>query len=511
MGISNREWSCPTRALGLHAGSNLTCDPDATPMDTAALAHFPLFLDLQEVPVLLVGAGAVGRRKLELLVRAGARVRIVDPHLDPVQAKALQSAGHEVRVAAFQAAHLQGQRLVIAATDERAVNAAVAQAARDLGLWVNVVDAPDLGNAIVPAIVSRGPITVGISTGGVAPVLARRLRARIESLLEPVLGGLALLLARWRGRIRAAREDVAARRDWYEAALDGPLVDLLRCGQLAAAESWLARSLAEAPATRGRVVLVGAGPGDPGLLTLTALRHLQRADVIVHDRLVSAEVLDLARRDAERIEVGKTGGGHSVSQLEIHQILLAQAQAGRHVVRLKGGDPLIFARGGEELAVLQQAGIPFEVVPGITAAQGCAAYAGIPLTHRDLAQAVRLVTAHCQGSIDRLDWTALARGGETLVFYMALAQLGEIQLRLLAGGRSADTPFALIEQGTRSRQRVVDGTLGQLVITAAAAGVRSPALLIVGDVCAPAHRYPWFQGLAEPSGTAIRATEALPA
>lgn len=460
------------------------------------LAHLPLFLDLRDVPVLVVGGGEIAQRKLELLAAAGARLTVVAPEFTPGLLTAALAAGWTLRSRAFLDADVQGQRLVIAATADGLINAAVAAAARQAGIWVNAVDQPGVGDVIVPAVLARGPLTIAIGTQGVAPVLARRLRAQLESVLDPALGALAALLAEWRPRIRAALPDLAARRAFYDRVIDGEVGALLRCGATASvAGAALAGALqhaAHAPAPAGRVVLVGAGPGDPGLLTLAALRHLQRADVIVHDQLVSPAVLDLARRDAERIAVGKRGGGHSVSQLSINTLLLALAQDGRHVVRLKGGDPLTFARGGEELAVLKAHGISFEIVPGITAAQGCAAYAGIPLTHRDHAQGLRLVTAHCQGSLDKLDWTALARGGETLVFYMGLGMAADIQQQLLAAGRDPDTPFAAIENGTRSDQRVIDGRLQQLVATLTAAKVRPPALLIVGSVAAPALRAAWF-------------------
>lgn len=479
-------------------------------MSDDAIAHFPLFLDLHDVPVLLVGGGPVGQRKLELLLRCGARLTVLEP--DPALAgplRALLGGKGELHSRDFREDDVRGQRLVIAATASAAVNAAVAAAARTAGIWVNVVDAPQLGDAIVPAIVSRGPLTVGISTSGAAPVLARRLRARLETLLEPSLAQLAELLRQWRPRIRNALPDPAARRDFYDRMLDGPLQDLLRCGQQQAAQALLQRELDASPDTTvGKVILLGAGPGDPGLLTLNGLRHLQRADVIVHDRLVSAQVLDLARRDALRIEVGKTGGGHSCSQLQINQILLAHAGAGRYVVRLKGGDPLTFARGGEELEVLRAHRIPFEIVPGITAAQGCAAYAGIALTHRAHAQSLRLVTAHCQGASDKLDWNSLSRSaaaGETLVFYMGLQQAAEIQLRLLQGGLPSHTPFTAIENGTRPQQRVVDGRLDQLVQTLRDAGIGSPALLMVGAVTAPALRHAWFGHGTGQSQAATRA------
>jgi uroporphyrin-III C-methyltransferase/precorrin-2 dehydrogenase/sirohydrochlorin ferrochelatase len=328
----------------------------------------------------------------------------------------------------------------------------------------------------------------------VAPVLARRIRERIESLFDHTLGQLAGLAANYRKRIRASHPDLGARRRFYDWLLDGPVAGFLRQQQPAQAEAALAGALA-APRTpdAGSVVLVGAGPGDPGLLTLKALRALNEADVILHDRLVSADVMSLARRDAERVSVGKLPGeDHNATQARIHRLMVEHARAGRRVVRLKGGDAFIFGRGGEELEYLRAHGVRYEVVPGITAALACAAYAGIPLTHREHAQSVRLVTAHCREDEDNLDWPALAREKQTLAFYMGVGQLDLLTGRLLAHGRSPDTPFALIENGSRPEQRVLSGTLEQLPALAAEHAIRSPALLIVGEVAGLASQLQWF-------------------
>ena len=324
-------------------------------------------------------------------------------------------------------------------------------------------------------------------------MVARHVRRRIEELFDDSWGRLTELLGRKRAHIRARFPDTAARRRFFDALLEGPLPGLLRRGQYAAAEEALRGALAgeTAPVT-GSVVLVGAGSGDPGLLTLGALRALNQADVILYDRLVSAEVMQLARRDAERIEVGKSARGHSTRQEDIHALMLEHARAGKRVVRLKGGDAFVFGRGGEELQFLRAHGIPYEVVPGITAALACAAHAGIPLTHRDHAQQLRLVTAHCKDSLDTLDWPALAAPRQTLVFYMGVAALAQIRARLLAAGLPASTPFALVENGSRAEQRVVSGQLRQLAEAAAQHAVQSPALLILGEVAALADELHWF-------------------
>jgi uroporphyrin-III C-methyltransferase/precorrin-2 dehydrogenase/sirohydrochlorin ferrochelatase len=396
--------------------------------------------------------------------------------------------GHE-----FDESHLAGAALVVAATNDAAVNARIAAAARTRNVFANVVDDAERSSFIVPAIVDRSPLVIAISSGGVAPVLARLVRERIETLVDGSFGALARLLERWRSRIKAGIPDVAARRRFYDEVVRGVVARGMRNGREADAERALEQTLAgHVDRERGGVTLVGAGPGDPGLLTLNAVRALQQADVILHDRLVSSDVLDLARRDATRIAVGKEAGGHSVTQDRIHQLMLEHASAGLRVVRLKGGDPFIFGRGGEELEFLLRHGVPFEVVPGITAAVACGAYAGVPLTHREHAQSVRLVTAHCGDSLDTLDWAGLAQDRQTVAFYMGVAGMAKIGLRLVAHGRSSRTPVAIVENGSRPDQRVTLARLDELEDLAARGSVRSPALLIVGEVAALAGRLHWF-------------------
>jgi uroporphyrin-III C-methyltransferase/precorrin-2 dehydrogenase/sirohydrochlorin ferrochelatase len=453
---------------------------------------FPLFADLAGRPVLVVGAGEVATRKVAALLGAGAQVSVGAPRLGPALAK-LAVAGRIRHIEGdYREAWLDGLWLVIAATSDRATNEAIARDAAHRRLFANVVDDAQRSSVHVPAIIDRSPVIVAVSSGGSAPMLARRLRERLETLLDPSLGALATLLERFRTRIRTRLPASAARRHWYDALFDGSVMAFLRARQPALAEAALEASLrAPAAAAEGRVVLVGAGPGDPGLLTLKALRALNQADVILHDRLVSADVLALARRDAQFIEVGKRGGGHSTSQDAIHALLLAHARAGRRVVRLKGGDPFVFGRGGEELEFLRAHAVPYEVVPGITAALACAAYAGVPLTHRDHAQSVRFVTAHCRDSFDALDWRALALERQTLAVYMGVGGLDTLRERLLAHGRAATTPFALVENGSHESQRVVTGTLGQLPEAANAHKVGSPALLILGEVASLAETLHW--------------------
>jgi len=347
--------------------------------------YFPIFLRLANEPVLVVGGGAVAERKVDLLLRTSAQVRVIAPELVPGLAERA-AAGEITHVAAeFSPEHLDGVRLAIAATDKRAINAWVARQAERRNIPVNVVDDRELSSFIVPAIVDRSPVVVAVGSSGDAPVLTRRLRERLETFLPQRLGALAKLAGKLRPTIKARIESPARRRKFWENFFDGTLAADVLAGRSVDVEE-IASTLRAGEQDPGEVVLVGAGPGDPGLLTLRALRALQNADVILYDRLVSAEILDLARRDAERINVGKTAGDAQVSQDEINTLLVQLAQQGKRVCRLKGGDPFIFGRGGEELEALAAAGVRFEVVPGVTAAAGCAAYAGIPLTHRDHAQ-----------------------------------------------------------------------------------------------------------------------------
>jgi len=466
--------------------------------------YFPLFADLRGRRVLVVGGGEVAERKVRLLLEAGARVEIVARELVASELSAwVGEASASWQAREFHESQLDGVTLAVAATSDAALNERVASAARARHLLCNVVDDAERSSFIVPAIVDRSPLVIAISSGGVAPVLARLARERIEVLFDESFGTLARLLADWRGRIKRALPDVAARRRFYDRAVRGRVAELVRSRQPEAAGEEIERELAlPSQPAKGSVVLVGAGPGDPGLLTLNALRALQEADVILHDRLVSDAVLALARRDAERISVGKAAGAHSVPQSRIHELLVEHALAGRRVVRLKGGDPFVFGRGGEELEVLARHGIPFEVVPGITAAIGCAAYAGIPLTHRDHAQSVRFVTAHCGESADTLDWASLAQPRQTLALYMGVAALSRVAGQLLAHGRAAATPVAIVENGSRRDQRVTLATLATLGDVSRRADIQSPALLIVGEVAALAGELHWF-------GSPPRTWEAL--
>jgi uroporphyrin-III C-methyltransferase/precorrin-2 dehydrogenase/sirohydrochlorin ferrochelatase len=454
---------------------------------------YPLFANLVDRPVLVIGGGAVGARKVMALLAAGAQVRVGALTLI-AQLEHLRAQKRITHLPGnFKGEWLDDVWLVVAATDDVEMNQRVAAAATARRIFVNVVDDAVSSNFQVPAVIDRSPLMVAISSGGSAPMLARWLRERLEILLDHALGPLAALLEHRRQAIKARHKHLGPRRRFYERLFNGRIWQQLRNNNIADADRELTRVLAESePVQSGSVSLVGAGPGDPGLLTLRALRLLNEADVILHDRLVSAEILDLARRDAQRIEVGKEAGHHHTTQEQIHTLLLEHARAGRRVVRLKGGDPFVFGRGGEELEFLRANDVPYEVVPGITAALACAAYAGIPLTHRDLAQSVHFLTAHRKDSLERLDWASLAAPNQTLAIYMGVAQLESLRDKLLAFGRAADTPVAFIENGTRIDQRVIVGTVGEMVELSRRHAVHSPALLIVGEVAAFARQLAWF-------------------
>ncbi|MGY3870682.1 siroheme synthase CysG [Aeromonas crassostreae] len=457
--------------------------------------YLPIFCRLDNKPVLLVGGGEVAERKARLLLDAGAHLTVVAPELDPELAELAANGSIEWLAGEFEPVQLTGKWLVVAATDRREVNALVYQSANQAGIFANVVDDPKRSSFIMPSIIDRSPLMVAISSGGKAPVLARLLREKLEALLPQHLGAVAAFAGGLRDRVKARFATMGERRQFWERLLGADrLGQALARGDSASAHQLADNLFADESQSAGEVVLVGAGPGDPGLLTLHALRQMQQADVVVYDRLVSDEVMALVRRDAKRIFVGKQAGNHCVPQEGINQLLLDEAKKGQRVVRLKGGDPFIFGRGGEELETLVGSGIGFQVVPGITAASGCAAYAGIPLTHRDHAQSVRFVTAHGKGGAQDLDWPLLARDKQTLVFYMGLSSCATIREQLLAHGKGGNTPVALIERGTQPSQRVIRGTLDEL--PALAQGVESPALIMVGSVVTLADQLAWFGEVA---------------
>ena len=450
--------------------------------------YLPIFMDLRGRRGLVVGGGEVAARRVTLLRRVGASVTVVAPEVGTAMRRHLTDDAVAHFAEPFAPHHLRGCALAVAATDSRAVNHSVAQHARLSGIPVNVVDDRSLCTFIMPAIIDRSPVVIAVSTGGASPVLARMLRARLEAMIPAAYGRLAELAAKWRPRVRQLLPDAIGRRRFWEEVLEGRLAERVFANDADGAEATLRAALSEAVASitspRGEVWIIGAGPGDPELLTLRALRLMQKADVVVHDRLVSEAVLKLARREAPRICAGKARAAHSMAQDEINELLGRLAREGNRVVRLKGGDPFIFGRGGEEIQALAAAGIPFSVVPGVSAATGCAAYAGIPLTHRDYShQCVFITGDQKDGRLD-LDWAGLARPHQTIVIYMGLKNLPTIAANLIAHGLASATPAAIVENGTRANQRVIVGTVGTLGALAAEAQITGPATAIIGEVVA---------------------------
>lgn len=458
--------------------------------------YLPIFMDIRHRPCLLVGGGEVALRKATLLSRAGGRLVVVAPEVCRELRELVESAGGLIHQRAFADADLGDVALVVAATSDNAVNRRISELARQRSLPVNVVDQPDLCTFIVPAIVDRSPVVIAISTGGSSPVLTRQLKEKIEQTIPAAYGRLAALLGRARDRVKSHITDFSLRTRFWEDLLDGPLSGMVFSGKEQEAEDYLLaeleRGAARERAPQGEVYLVGAGPGDPDLLTLKALRLMYAADVVLYDRLVSPEILQKVRPDAEKIHVGKRRSHHPVPQEAINEQLVRLAQQGKKVLRLKGGDPFIFGRGGEEIDRLAALGIPFQVVPGITAASGCASYAGIPLTHRDHAQSVRFVTGHLKDDSVELDWAHLAREDQTLVIYMGLVGLPNICAQLVAHGMPATMPVAIVQQGTTASQRVVTGTLDDIADRAEAESIQPPTIIIIGHVVSLHRELAWF-------------------
>jgi uroporphyrin-III C-methyltransferase/precorrin-2 dehydrogenase/sirohydrochlorin ferrochelatase len=455
----------------------------------------PIFMKIKGRRCVVVGGGEVAARKVTMLLKAGAEVHVISPELHHELADLVAAGTIRHLPSLFDASQLGEARLVIAATDDEATNRAVFVAADSRHIPVNVVDSPDLCTFTMPSIVERHPITIAISSGGTAPVLARMIRARIETLVPASYGRLAALAAEFRDRVKARFANTQERRIFWEGVFQGPIGERVLSGQEASAREALKSALVgDADAlNHGEVYLVGGGPGDPDLLTFRALRLMQQADVCVYDKLVSKEVIELVRRDAELIYVGKARDQHTLPQEEINDLLVRLAKEGKRVLRLKGGDPFIFGRGGEEIETLMQHGVPFQVVPGITAANGVSAYAGIPLTHRDHAQSCVFTTGHLKDGTVNLDWPSLVRPNQTVVIYMGLVGLDEICKQLIAHGMDASTPAAVVQQGTTVRQKVVVADLATLADSVHAADMKPPCLTIVGDVVKLREKLAWFE------------------
>lgn len=453
----------------------------------------PLFTRLQDRCCLIVGGGEVALRKARLLAKAGATLRIVAPEVHPELRDLADTAG-QCLTEEYNASHLADVVLCVAATDNAELNARVSDECHRRHIPVNVVDCPELCSVILPAIIDRSPLVIAVSSGGASPVLARRIRSHLESTIPAAYGRLAQLAGQFRQQVQARFSNIEERRAFWEETLDGPVAELVYAGNDQAAAQRLTELLAQGTASlSGEVYLIGAGPGDPDLMTFKALRLLQKADVVLYDRLVAPAIVDLCRKDAERIFVGKARSQHAVPQQDINRLLVEHAKRGRKVARLKGGDPFIFGRGGEEIEELATHHIPFQVVPGITAAAGCASYAGIPLTHRDYAQSVRFVTGHLKDNSINLPWSELVHTQQTVVFYMGLVGLPVICEQLIAHGRDADTPIAIIQQGTTPSQKVVTATLATMVDVLANNPVQAPTLIIVGEVVNLREKLAWYE------------------
>jgi len=452
-------------------------------------------MNIQSQDCLVVGGGQVAARKVFLLKRAGAQITLVSPELCHELQDLADKAEIQHLAETFSAEQITNQRIIIAATDDESVNKQVSEVATAKGIPVNVVDAPELCSFITPSMIDRSPVQIAISTGGSSPVLARLLRAKLETMIPSAYGRLGSMVEGFREKVKTRFTNTNDIRKFWEAILDGPVAETLLAGNEKKAHEQLQLAVenAKAPDEQGEVFLVGAGPGDPDLLTFKALRLMQQADVVVYDRLVSQGIMDLVRRDAEFIYAGKERNKHAIQQEEINVLLARLAKEGKKVLRLKGGDPFIFGRGGEEIETLMEEGVRFQVVPGITAAAGCASYAGIPLTHRDYVQSCTFVTGHLKDGTTDLNWKALAQPGQTIVFYMGLHGVSAICEGLIKHGLSDTTPAALVEKGTRLDQKVHIGDLTSLPDIVKNNDIQAPTLIIVGEVVKLHDKLSWFE------------------
>jgi uroporphyrin-III C-methyltransferase/precorrin-2 dehydrogenase/sirohydrochlorin ferrochelatase len=458
------------------------------------MQYFPIFLDTTDLTCLVVGAGEVAARKVELLLKTDAHITVVAPWVCDTVQRFAKEEKIDLVVRPYDESDLVDKQIVFVATDDSELNEQIHDQARAQKILVNVVDNTPLCQFITPSIVDRSPIIIAISSGGVAPVLLRYLRQKLESVIPQKISLLGQFSEKFRESVKKRFKSVTERRYFWEDVLDGDIAENVLQGNEQIAEQKFLEKLnsPDASKTVGEVYLVGAGPGDPDLLTFRALRLMQKADVVVYDRLVSPEILELVRRDAEKIYVGKAKSKHTVPQDQINELLAKEALAGNRVVRLKGGDPFIFGRGGEELETLIEHGVNFQVVPGITAASGAASYAGIPLTHRDHAKSVVFATGHLQDNSINLNWQGLAQPNQTIVFYMGLTGLPIICKQLVKHGLASTTPIAMVQSATTSQQKVVTGTLEDIQQKAEAAEIKPPALIIVGSVVSLHEKLNWF-------------------
>ena len=455
--------------------------------------YLPIFIDIKQKPCLVVGGGDIAYRKINLLLKADAAITCVSKECCDGIVQLIHSNKITHIEKAFEATDINSQILIVSATDDSTLNAHVSELAKSANIPVNVVDSPALCSFVMPSIVDRSPIVIAISSAGKAPVLARLIRAKLESTIPHAYGKLAELAGNFRDQVKAKFNNIEDRRYFWEKTFSGIVAEKVFSGKVDEAKADLQAQLdGSSDSEVGEVYLVGGGPGDPDLLTFKALRLMQQADVILYDRLVSKEVMELVRRDAELIYVGKERDNHTVAQGDINQLLVDLAKQGRRVCRLKGGDPFIFGRGGEEIETLAENGIPFQVVPGITAASGCSTYSGIPLTHRDYSQSCRFVTGHLKDGSMNLPWDELAVEQQTIVFYMALVGSKHLSEQLIAHGMRGDMPVALVEKGTTPDQKVYTTTLAELPDLVENETIHAPTLIIVGEVVKLREKLNWF-------------------
>ncbi|MDH1488569.1 siroheme synthase CysG [Acinetobacter johnsonii] len=453
---------------------------------------FPISLKLQQQPCLIVGGGHIAYRKAVLLHKAGAVIHIIAPDIDANLLQLVEESQGQYIQALYSAQfQLNDYRLVIAATDDYAVNTQVFEDCEALKILVNSVDDPPHCRFMVPAIVDRSPLVISVASNGTSPVLSRQIRTQLETSIPHGMGKLAEFSGKWRAAVKAKISNPDERRVFWEDLYASSLKEQVFHDNLVEADRLIEQALAEWKTPKGEVYLVGAGPGDPELLTLKALRLMQQADVVIYDRLVSPAIMELCRRDATKIYVGKARSNHAVPQEGINALLVEYASKGQRVCRLKGGDPFIFGRGGEEIQELFAAGVPFQVVPGITAASGCSAYAGIPLTHRDYAQSVRFLTGHLKEGSPELPWDELVYQNQTLVLYMGLVGLEKICEKLIEHGQRPDMPVALISKGTTPEQKVLVGTLADIASKVEENHIQAPTLTIIGDVVSLREQLQW--------------------
>ena len=457
------------------------------------MKFLPIFLDLADKKCVVVGGGEVAQRKAKLLLRASAKVNIISVEFTQ-SLRELSDSRSTLIEQAFTPSHLAGAALIVAATDSAKTNKEVAKIATELNIPVNVVDMPELCSCIMPALIDRSPVVIAVSTGGNSPVLTRKIKELVEVALPNNVGLLSQLMGSWRNKVKKRYTSFSSRLKFWEHILESEVPDLVFKNRYAEAEKRIGEYLEKNNVTRGQgeVYLVGAGPGDPDLLTLRALRLMYQADIVLYDRLVSKEILEKVRPDSELISVGKSGTSHTVEQGKINDMLISFSKEGKKVLRLKGGDPFIFGRGGEEIEELAKEGIPFQIVPGITAASGCGSYAGIPLTHRDCAQSVRFLAGHMKDGKLKLDWKNLVSSQQTLVFYMGLLSINTICEKLIKHGMDSSTPIAAIEHGTTRNQRVIVSKLREISSVLDKGNFESPTLLIIGDVVTLRERLSWY-------------------